>query len=71
MNTTVNIIIILATLMLTLAPMIGAKMAYSNAKAAGSEGKGHITSCLVAGVWDYALGAAIYTAILVIGGLSW
>lgn len=71
MNTAVNIIIIVSTLMFVIAPVIGAKMAYSGAKAAGTEDKWHITSCLIVGAWSYTLGAAIYTAILVIGGLSW
>lgn len=71
MNTTVNIIVIVATLILVIAPMIGAKMAYSGAKAAGTEDKWHITSCLIVGAWSYTLGAAIYTAILVISELTW
>lgn len=71
MNTTVNIIVIVATLMLVIVSMVGVKMTYSSAKAAGSEDKWYIASCLVVGVWGYALGASIYTAILVISGLTW
>lgn len=71
MNTSVNIMVIIATLTLVIAPMIGTKLAYSGAKAASSEDKWHIASCLVVGVWVCALGAAIYTAILVISSLSW
>lgn len=64
MNTTVNIIVILATLMLIIAPMIGTKTA-------SDVGRGTVTDILVVGVWGYALGASIYTAILVISGLTW
>lgn len=64
MNTAVNTIVILATLMLVIAPMIGAKMAYD-------VGRGAVTDILVESAWFYASVAAIYTAILVISGLTW
>lgn len=64
MNTTVHIAVIIATLMLILAPMAGAKFAYD-------KDEGTVADILLESIWFYASVAAIYPAILVISGLTW
>lgn len=56
--------VIIATLMLILAPMAGAKFAYD-------KDEGTVADILLESIWFYASVAAIYTAILVISGLTW
>lgn len=56
--------VIIATLMLILAPMIGTKTA-------SDVGRGTVADILLESIWFYASVAAIYTAILVISGLTW
>lgn len=72
MNTAVNIIIIVATLMLVLAPMVGTSFAlHARLQLPHSESRFRFQSSLIFSTWALALGAAIYTAALVIRGLTW